>query len=151
MFDIKISYFSHPRQSSGNHAPKCLPFSILCAKSVIIHTSITYNMIKTGVGVNCNKNNITTINVCVYCLKSLHIYDILKKYNQFAFGSYIVLNALFALHTNLQYKLSRPRDYPMEPGRLCDSGYFYIRGTVVANTETWVFFFFLKVYIPHIS
>ncbi len=43
-----------PRQSSGNHAPKCLPFSILCAKSVIIHTSITYNMIKTGVGVNCN-------------------------------------------------------------------------------------------------
>ena len=53
--DMEIgSYFSHPRQSSGNHAPKCLPFSILCAKSVIIHTSITYNMIKTGVGVNCN-------------------------------------------------------------------------------------------------
>ena len=49
------SYFSHPRQSSENHAPKCLPFSILCAKSVIIHTSITYNMIKTGVGVNCNQ------------------------------------------------------------------------------------------------
>ena len=49
-----LCYFSHPRQSSGNHAPKCLPFSILCAKSVIIHTSITYNMIKTGVGVNCN-------------------------------------------------------------------------------------------------
>ena len=35
--------------------PKCLPFSILYAKSVIIHTSITYNMIKTGVGVNCNE------------------------------------------------------------------------------------------------
>ena len=46
-----------PRQSSGNHAPKCLPFSILCAKSVIIHTSITYNMIKTGVGVNCNQKS----------------------------------------------------------------------------------------------
>ena len=53
------SYFSHPRQSSGNHAPKCLPFSILCAKSVIIHTSITYNMIKTGVGVNCNVEKIS--------------------------------------------------------------------------------------------
>ncbi len=34
--------------------PKCLPFSILCAKSVIIHTSITYKLMKTGVGVNCN-------------------------------------------------------------------------------------------------
>ncbi len=35
--------------------PKCLPFSILCAKSVIIHTSITYKLMKTGVGVNCNQ------------------------------------------------------------------------------------------------
>ena len=49
-----VGYFSYLRQSSGNHAPKCLPFSILCAKSVIIHTSITYKLIKTGVGVNCS-------------------------------------------------------------------------------------------------
>ena len=51
-----VGYFSYLRQSSGNHAPKCLPFSILCAKSVIIHTSITYKLIKTGVGVNCNSS-----------------------------------------------------------------------------------------------
>ncbi len=31
-------YFSHPRQSSGNYAPKCLHFSILCASIVAIHT-----------------------------------------------------------------------------------------------------------------
>ena len=30
------------------------PFINLCAKSVIIHTSITYKLIKTDVGVNCN-------------------------------------------------------------------------------------------------
>ena len=42
MWDFR--YFSHPRQSSGNHAPK----------SVIIHTSITYKLIKTGMSVNCN-------------------------------------------------------------------------------------------------
>ncbi len=52
MWDFR--YFSHPRQSSGNHAPKCLHFSILCAKSVIIHTSVTYKLIKTGMSVNCN-------------------------------------------------------------------------------------------------
>ena len=51
-----VGYFSYLRQSSGNHAPKCLPFSILCAKSVIIHTSITYKLIKTDVGVNCNSS-----------------------------------------------------------------------------------------------
>jgi len=33
-------YFSHPRQSSGNHAPKCLKlslflFSILCAAKFV--------------------------------------------------------------------------------------------------------------------
>jgi len=50
-----VCYFSHPRQSSGNHAPKCLPFSILCAKSVIIRTSVTHKLIKTGIGVNCNR------------------------------------------------------------------------------------------------
>ena len=33
---------------------KCSPFSILCAKSVIIHTSIACMPIKTGVGVNCD-------------------------------------------------------------------------------------------------
>ncbi len=38
----------------GNHAPKCLPFSILCAKSVIIHTAIACVPIKTGMGVNYN-------------------------------------------------------------------------------------------------
>ena len=41
---------------------------------------------------------------------------------------------------------------PLEPGRLCDSGYFYIRGTVAVYTDSWVFFFyFLKVYYSHIS
>ena len=52
MWDFR--YFSHPRQSSGNHAPKCLHFSILCAKSVIIHTSVSNTLIKTGMSVNCN-------------------------------------------------------------------------------------------------
>ena len=51
---VILGYFSHPCQSSGNHAPKCLHFSILCAKSVIIHTSVTYKLIKTGMSVNCN-------------------------------------------------------------------------------------------------
>ncbi len=49
-----MSCFSHPCQRSGNHAPKCVLFSTLCAKSVMIHTLITYNLIKPGVGVNCN-------------------------------------------------------------------------------------------------
>lgn len=31
----------------------------------------------------------------------------------------------------------------LEPGRQSDSGYHHIRGTVVANTDTWVFFFYL--------
>lgn len=31
---------------------------------------------------------------------------------------------------------------PMEPGRASGSGYHNIRGTVVANTDTWVFFFY---------
>jgi len=29
----------------------------LCAKSVIIHTSVTYKLIKTGMSVNCNVRN----------------------------------------------------------------------------------------------
>ncbi|MDE7321302.1 MAG: alpha/beta fold hydrolase, partial [Lachnospiraceae bacterium] len=47
LFDFELAedgYCSHLRQSSRNHAPK----------SVIIHTSITYKLMKTGVGVNCN-------------------------------------------------------------------------------------------------
>ena len=44
------SYCSDVHQSSGNHAPKCSPFSILCAKSVIIHTSIACMTIKTDIG-----------------------------------------------------------------------------------------------------
>ncbi len=100
---IIVSYFSHPRQSSGNHAPKCLPFSILCAKSVIIHTSITYNMIKTGVGVNCNNSYsflyehdvvVTRLNVCnkkskAELLQNLSIFgssrktDVVIRYNNF--------------------------------------------------------------------
>ena len=51
-------YCSDVRQSSRNHAPKCLPFSILCAKSVIIHTPIACIPIKAGVGVNCNSSPI---------------------------------------------------------------------------------------------
>ncbi len=35
---------------------------------------------------------------------------------------------------DLQYKLSRPRRLSLEPGRASDSGYWYIRGTVAANT-----------------
>ena len=54
MYMKQRSYCSDIQQSSGNHAPKCLSFSILCAKSVIIHTSIACMPIKTGVGVNCN-------------------------------------------------------------------------------------------------
>ncbi len=52
LFCNSPGYCSDVRQSSGNHAPKCLPFSILCAKSVIIHTTIACMPIKTGVGVN---------------------------------------------------------------------------------------------------
>ncbi len=51
---MELCYCSDVPQSSGNYVPKCLPFSILCAKSVIIHTSIACILIKTGVGVNCN-------------------------------------------------------------------------------------------------
>lgn len=43
----------------------------------------------------------------------------------------------------LQYKLSRPGQTPMEPGRRSDSGY-HIRGTVVANITEYVGVFFLE-------
>ena len=68
MHMYKACYCSHLRRNSGNHAPKCLPFSILCAKSVIIHTSITYKLMKTGVGVNCNQSITTT----AYLLHDTH-------------------------------------------------------------------------------
>ncbi len=42
---------SDVHQSSGKHAPKCSPFSILCTKSVIIRPSIACMPIRTGVGV----------------------------------------------------------------------------------------------------
>ena len=44
-----------------------------------------------------------------------------------------ILETQFALHINLQYKLSRPWHLPREPGHISGSGY-YIRGTVVAYT-----------------
>lgn len=46
-------------------------------------------------------------------------------------------NTLFALHTNLQYKLSRPGQYPWS--RVATRQWIHIRGTVAANTDTWVF------------
>ncbi len=42
-----------PHQNRENRAPKCLPFSILCAY-VAVHTENTYKYLKYNRGVNSN-------------------------------------------------------------------------------------------------
>ena len=53
--DFFVPVHSVPVTGKNVKSFSFLPFSILCAKSVIIHTSITYQSIKIGMGVNCNR------------------------------------------------------------------------------------------------
>ncbi len=75
-------------------------FSILCAKSIIIHASVTYKLIKTGMGENCNVEGRTLLLLlpnlfiiketkdCTDCIRAIILANV--KIFQFLYKPYII-------------------------------------------------------------